>query len=315
MQCIKKEAKVFITGVARSGTTLLSEILSNHSELAITHETHYFRKYWNKNSNVNQTLFKSFLSSPEFAQFGFSEEEINFIKKQVSDNQKDIVDGTIFDLIGSKFINKKKKKYWGEKTPSHHLHIPLIATLFPDAKFICIIRDPRDICLSLKKVPFNTGSPISIARRWKRYIKLSFEYKTKYKDRYLEIKYEDLLNSPKDILEKICDHIGLSYEPDLLKWTKASPQTFDMDKEYWKQKALRSIDKTNCKKWVKEMKHGEISFFQQYLGRELKFYGYDIIVDKININSCLEYIRIIFHWSIIVLSNLVLRLKTIILKS
>ena len=156
----KRNLQIFIVGMARSGTTLLSEILNSHSQIAVTHETHYFRKYWEKpelSSQENRKrLLLSFLNSKEFLQFDFSE-KLNDVIYQEALRKLDNGQSEFLGIVLDKFIIKKNKLYWCEKTPSHLLHVPEISQLFPGSKFICLIRDPRDVCLSLKKVPFNAG--------------------------------------------------------------------------------------------------------------------------------------------------------------
>jgi hypothetical protein len=70
---------IFIVGMARSGTTLLSEILNAHSRIAVSPETHYFRKYWagEQKSNLERrlALAEEFLAGAEFKQFGYTKEQ------------------------------------------------------------------------------------------------------------------------------------------------------------------------------------------------------------------------------------------------
>jgi hypothetical protein len=298
--------QIFIVGMARSGTTLLSEILNTHSKIVVSPETHYFRKYWlnDKQASLKKRvkLSKKFLACDEFKQFGFSIEEKKEIECEILESLKS-GKTEILSNIQTRYRLREKKPFWAEKTTAHLMYIPEIARLFPAGKFICITRDPRDICLSLKKVPFNAGSTMSIARRWKRYASRTSLYKDTYKNRFLEIRYEELIVNPEQVIKKICMFLGIDYESNMLNRNKA-PATFDKDQEYWKMKATRPIDKNNCGKWKKEMNVGEVYFFQKFLAKEMGMYNYEKQPIECNFHVRLEMMKITGYWFLAAALNL-----------
>ena len=300
------EPQIFIVGMARSGTTLLSEILNTHSKIVVSPETHYFRKYWlnDKQASLQKRvkLSEIFLASDEFKQFGFSVEEINEIECEILEGLKSGHTEILSNIL-TRHRLRKKKPLWAEKTTAHLMYIPEIARLFPAAKFICITRDPRDICLSLKKVPFNAGSTMSIARRWKRYAIRTSLYKDTYKNNFLEIKYEELIVNPEQVIKNICMFLGIDYESNMLNRNRA-PATFDKDLEYWKMNATRPIDKNNCGKWKKEMNMGEVYFFQKFLAKEIEIYNYEKLPLESNFHVRLEMMKITGHWFLTAVLNL-----------
>ncbi len=301
---------VFIVGMARSGTTLLSEILNAHSSIAVSPETHYFRKYWadEEKSTLEKrlALTEEFLAGDEFKQFGYSNEQKEEIRAEVFAAIRK-GQSQILDIVLTRYRLKHNKPVWCEKTPVHMLYLAHIANLFPQSKFICLVRDPRDTCLSLKKVPFNAGSTVSIARRWKRYARLSVLYQNEYPDSFRVIKYEDLIRRPEQQALKICRFLNIDFQSEMLN-QKNDPATFDGQKEYWKLNATKPIDQNNYDKWKHEMKPGEIYFLQKYLGREMGRYNYAIKPEILNFNILKQLIAIAAHWCLTVMTNLSLRL-------
>jgi len=90
----------------------------------------------------------------------------------------------------------KKKQRWTEKTPDNIFHVDFINKLFPNCQFINVIRDVRDIVCSHKD-RWGSKTIFSAIKKWNRSIDLTFEYRTKFnKERYLEIRYEELVNNP-----------------------------------------------------------------------------------------------------------------------
>lgn len=304
---------IFIVGMARSGTTLLSEILNNHSKIAVSPETHYFSKYWadsNKASLKKRTrLSEQFLISDEFKQFGFSDRETDEIAHEIREGLKN-GQTEFFTTIMHRFRLKAQKPIWAEKTTAHLMYIPEIAHLIPGGSFISITRDPRDVCLSLKKVPFNPGSSISIARRWRRYVTRTEYYHNRYENRFHEIKYEDLVTDPQPTVKKICDFLGVQFESSMLNRAQM-PATFNIDHEYWKMNATRPIDSKNFGKWKNEMSPGEIYFFQKFLAKEMKLYSYEILPIRFTFHFILEILRIFAHWALTVALNIVRRIAGI----
>lgn len=308
---IRETAKaIFIVGMARSGTTLLSEILNAHSQIAASPETHYFRKYWTDEQKSTMEkriiLTEEFLDGNEFKQFGFSKKQKQEIRAELlAAIRKGLPQ--ILDVVLTHYRLKHNKPIWCEKTPVHMLYLPHIAKLFPEAKFIFLVRDPRDICLSLKKVPFNAGSTVSIARRWKRYARLSVSYQRQYQGKLLVVKYEDLIRQPERQIMKICQFLNIDYQSDMLK-QENGPATFDGEKEYWKLNAIKPIDKNNYDKWRYEMKPGEIYFLQKYLRREMRYYNYAVQPKMLNVDVVWQLVAIAAHWCLTVLTNISLRI-------
>lgn len=300
--------QLFIVGMARSGTTLLSEIFNSHSAISISHETHYFRNFWSIHKVLNSrnfpSFFERFIKSKAFAQFKFTEKERQDIEKELSASS-DINHSLLLNTVFYKFAQKHKKKIWGEKTTDHLLYFKAISGLFPESKFVCIIRDPRDVYLSLKRVPFHTGNPVSIARRWKRYYKASHIYKRSFKTRFIEIRYEDLLLTTEKVLQEICNFLQVPFESNMVERSHRGTSTFDKTEEYWKVKALEPIDRNNYAKWMQSMTPGELLFFQWYLSRELRDCGYEVKPVRLDYKVCSEIFLFFFNWMIIITSNIV----------
>ena len=87
------------------------------------------------------------------------------------------------------------KIIWGDKTPNYLLYLPLLKTLFPKAKFVHIIRDVRDYCLSINAAW--QKNPYRAAQRWHDSIKkCRKDGKTLPQGDYMEINYEALIDDP-----------------------------------------------------------------------------------------------------------------------
>lgn len=273
---------IFIVGMPRSGTTLLNYILHAHSKISIAPETHFFDKFFNKYKNILSyspnkkiEMLNSYLNGEDIEILDFTKEE-----------KKEIIDSTIlsdfklkktFYEILNKYSEKTNSKIFGEKTPAHLEYIETINKWFPNAKFIIIYRDPRDVCLSLKNVPWNNGNSETNAKRWNKYIELSNKYKqnNQISPKLLEIKYEELISNPIEVVKEICSHIEVSYEEQMLKYYEnITTKSKELELVTWKNKNKESIDKNNFNKWISKLSLDEIKKIETITSPNLKDKGY-----------------------------------------
>ena len=142
---------VFIVGCPRSGTTLLRRIVDAHPQLAITPETQWIPAYYKKRLGltpeglVTPELIPRLLEHRKFFQLQLSREELErLITLPQPVPYASFVTG-IFDLYGK----IRGKSLVGDKTSGYVLKLRMLHDLWPTAKFVHLIRDGRDVCLSI----------------------------------------------------------------------------------------------------------------------------------------------------------------------
>ena len=151
----------FIVGSPRSGTTLLRTMLDSHPAIWIPPEApfivHRYSKYQNLSELGNKEdykkLFWKIVKAPCFKM-------IDFIPsfEKIWANLKRPSYASLMDSIFNEYILYKEKSIWGSKTPIFALHISLLCQLFPQAKYIHLVRDGRDVAASCKD---RWGSPVA----------------------------------------------------------------------------------------------------------------------------------------------------------
>lgn len=116
------------------------------------------------------------------------------------------------------FASLDSKVRWCEKTPMHALHIKTLATIFPNSKFIHMIRDGRECAVSFhRRWGYN---PYRTICRWKELIISAQSQGKKLPGRYMEIRYEDLTAEPNLHMTKICKFLEIEYTPELLSLSR-----------------------------------------------------------------------------------------------
>ena len=264
---------LFIIGMPRSGTKLLRTILNNHSNIYIPDVetlfiTRILKKYGGKNlSDKDAKEVKQIIQDSLFYFYYFKDRSFDF-PTSLSNNE------TAVSLLDTFFENlsntqNKKMKIIGDKSPNYIFDIDILSRYYPKAKFIHIIRDPRDIVVSMNNA-WNKNVFRS-AYRWALGIE-SFNKANKLNS--IEIRYEDLLNNSKDVVKSICYFLNVPFEDKMMKISKSV-------ENYGSAKGMSGILQSNTKKYRDKLTEKQIKLIEGYTFKYLKKYGYSLDSDQI----------------------------------
>lgn len=216
-----------IVGAPRSGTTLLRFMLDSHPDMAIPPETGFLMEGKNLKGSDDDSREKFFHTvtayppeAPNWKDFQIPKEI--FYERLLELHPFSTTEG--FRLFYQMYAERFNKKLWGDKTPLYCNNLNEIEELLPEARFIHLIRDGRDVAVSLRKQWFSPGHDIEIqAQYWLNNVQTA-RSQGKRRKHYLEIRYEDLLQNPEKILKQVCNFIGLEFSEDMLRYYERTPQ-------------------------------------------------------------------------------------------
>ncbi len=267
---------VFVVGMPRSGTTLLSSMLGAHSDLVMAPETHYFTRCWTgeplSGAADAKRMLDRLLQQPGIADMELSDEERATIRAQAE--MPEPTHASVLRTVIETFAARTSARAWGEKTPDHLRYVPEMARQFPKAVFLAIVRDPRDVCLSLQSVPWNRDTLLEQAWTWRSYVDRMEDYRADYPDRFFDLRYEDLITHPARELRAVCDFLAMPFEPGMLAFHRQEGRSFDADREPWKEKSAQAVDPTNRQKWRTQMPEAERVIVERIVGNRLDTYDY-----------------------------------------
>ena len=159
----------FIVGVNRSGTTLLRLMLDSHPQMTIPPETHFVPemiRLARRENTTRKRLVRAATDHPRWGDFGLEEEVLLGRLQEVKPlNPADAI-RVFYDL----YAEKEGKPRWGDKTPRYMRAMPRIERALPEARFIHLIRDGRDVALSQaeRAIDGEVPSITEVAERWRR---------------------------------------------------------------------------------------------------------------------------------------------------
>ncbi len=218
----RSKAPVFVLGCGRSGTKLLYHTLLSAGGFAVYHaESNAFNLIGLRFGNLarrenRRVLLDHWLRSKLFYRSGLSREEI---EPRILEDCRSA--GDFLRILMETIAHKQGVERWAECTPLHLLYLPLIKKLVPDALIVHIIRDGRDVAVSLDRIGWI--KPLSWDRKrkllapaifWKWIVGKGRKYGRALGGDYLEVHYEDVVARPRETLARIgafIDH-DLNYD-------------------------------------------------------------------------------------------------------
>ena len=210
----------FVVGMNRSGTTLLRMMLDAHPQLTIPPETHFVPdliKAVREDDATPESALAAMKSAREWGDFGFSDEEMLGRLRALPKLKPGPAVRTFYEA----YMEQQGKSRWGEKTPTYVQKMKLIQRALPEARFIHVIRDGRDVALSVLDRTVRELTAADVARRWQKKITKAREDSPQLRH-YTEIRYEDLILDTEPVLRRVCEFIELPWDEGMMSYHERS---------------------------------------------------------------------------------------------
>jgi sulfotransferase family protein len=279
----------FVVGVNRSGTTLLRMMLDAHPELTIPPETHFVPELIEAAEGPSPTpesLLATITRQREWGDFGLSEEELLDRFRAI----EPLNAGDALREFYSAYAERVGKPRWGEKTPIYVKSMRRIERALPEARFVHVIRDGRDVALSIRDRAVKEHPIDRIAERWVRRITRARE-QAKRLEHYEEIRYEALVLDTRATLERVCEVFELPWDDALLDYHERSADRLEEMKRELPESGKRTTlsverrmatharttekpDPRRVSRWRESMDRGDREQFESIAGPLLAELGY-----------------------------------------
>ncbi|HEU5399482.1 MAG TPA: sulfotransferase [Gammaproteobacteria bacterium] len=198
------QAPVFLVGFPRSGTTLLDQILSSHPRIAVLEERGVLL--------------------PALQEFAGDEAGIARLMS-LDAAGRDARKQRYLQLAGQALGRPLEGRLLVDKLPLYTLFMPVIRRLFPDARFIFAVRDPRDVVLSCFMHAFGLNEAMrhfltleGSADFYAAVMDVGIAAIEKMPDQALRLDYEALVDDPEAQGRRLCAFLGVEWEPGMLRF-------------------------------------------------------------------------------------------------
>lgn len=276
---------VFIVGCQRSGTTLLRRMVDANPHIAIVHESRWVPGWFERRigmtpeGRVTPEIIPLLLDNPRFALMEIEHQDLEDLLADNGSMPYTVFMTGVYDLYGK----KRGKNLVGDKTPSYVRSIPTLHHLWSDARFVHIIRDGRDVCLSAMNwksggelrrrfVPLHEEPVTTTAAWWDWLVRSGREAgETLPPNLYHEVRYESLVSDPAAECESLCDFLDLPYDEAMVRFHEGRerPKPGRSAKNAW----LRVTP--GLRDWTTDMSPRDIERFEATAGELLDELGYE----------------------------------------
>ena len=233
---------LFVLGSPRSGTRMLGRLLDGHPQIAVVHEARFVpgwfkhRRGVTADGYVTRELVERLVEFERFEHLGLAREDLERLLATDEPVPYAAFVSGLFDLVG----RARGKRLVADKSPRYVRNIPTLHELFPRAKILHLLRDGRDVALSVaswKKVAVRgdlvaryatwQDDPVStIALWWELEVRLGCEDgRALGPDLYGETRYEALVADPAGECARLCTFLGVPYDDAMVASTAERPPT------------------------------------------------------------------------------------------
>jgi hypothetical protein len=264
-----RSTPVQIIGHARSGTSILADVLRRYLQISFGTESQYIFRFARKLShygdlsnepNIRRLIAdvcqeRCFRRWRKYDAFVIDPEQV--FRDLPSRTYRGVIESTFVQLARHSGMTR-----WGDKTPEYVLDLPGLFALFPDAQYVHIVRDGRDVALSILEQGFGAKNVYRAATDWRHQITLVQTFAaTLPPEQYLEIRYEDFLGDTPRTFERLMAFLGVDIAPaDVARLTR------DL---------LQELKTGNFNKWRDRLSPAEQRLYERIAGDVLAHYGYD----------------------------------------
>ncbi|MEW5985388.1 MAG: sulfotransferase [Chloroflexota bacterium] len=287
-------APIFVVGPPRSGTTLMGQILGRHPQVFSPGETHFFEDLWSRRGQLGPLTHETEIGAAVdclltlFGRFNFPNTQRlveQVIEREALVAQVKSAGGgyaALYSAFMGQLARSQGKQLFVDDTPRHLYHLPAIWQLWPEARIIGCVRDPRDFLCSYKHYwRRSTESerikalyhPIVTSLLWRSAAGLLLRYGGAIEPiapwqagrRLLLVHYEQLVSQPDMEIERVCRFLGLAFTPAMTA-VESHNSSF--------ASAATGIFTTSVGRWHGDLTLEEVWWLQKLARRPMVALGY-----------------------------------------
>lgn len=272
------DSPFFVVGNDRSGTTLLRLILDRSREAAVPPESMFLldfapvRRRGGLDDHERATRFCAEVwSHPRVRAWGLTGEAPEVPGGLSHEEAYRFAVEAPFRA----YAGREGKERFGDKTPAYLFAFDELFAVWPAARAVVLVRDARDVALSVRSVPFGPNNTYTAAGWWRKGVRAGLEAQSRYPEQVLTVRYEDLVRDPETVVQEVCRHVGLGYNTEMLA-VEASPPEKVLGSPTGTLAPLEPISADGSGRFEAEMSAEDRRIVESVAGNELRALGYEV---------------------------------------
>lgn len=277
------QSPFFIVGCGRSGTTLLRRMLDQHPLIAVPVESLFMIDYLRARDQAPADVFRRLVvEEHEFREWALE------IQPDELQGCTDVV--ALLNHLHERYAAQHGARYWGQKTPRFIRYGELLKQVYPHAKFIHVVRDPRAVVSSLRNSNVHRSNVYYGASRWLKDVEAGAQLKQRYPDDVLEIAYETLIADTERVLRQVAEFLGIGFDAAMLNYHRQQDAAYGAYHAQIHANLQAPPKKDRIDAWRQELMPQEIALVEQICAPLMPRYAYtpeaaDVIIPPGMVNS------------------------------
>lgn len=272
----------FLFGMERSGTTLLSMMVGAHSRIAVPLATTgmwiHFGQQISSNGKFETKEQLNDLIDDILGHERIELWDAELDRDRILENLPLGDYGAVICRVQAEYARKKDKAYWANIDIATLDQMDLVNQWVPDARFVHIVRDGRDVALSHQTMPYGAGNIAECARAWKMRIGTSVKMgRILGPDRYHVLRFEDLVLDSETVLRKLCRFLGVAFDPSMLRYSEMADDKIPDSRRWLWPEISKPPQNAKVDRWRHAMSRSQRIVFEDVAGDSLREWGYETL--------------------------------------
>jgi len=269
----------FLVGSERSGTTLFRLMLDAHPDMAVPPESYFIVDLYRRRKNFERAgrpydtiaVANDLAGSRWFRGWGMPPKELATAMRR----EEGVDFAEAMRKVYRGYARMHGKSRYGDKTPAYVQHMRVLGEIFPEARFVHIIRDGRNVALSLTEVKWGPTDVVEGALQWRERVLRGRRAGAELgADRYLEARYERLVAEPEPVLREVSGFIELPFDETMLRHSETAGARIPGRPDGLHQRAA-TAPVVGIRDWRQDMAHEDLEAVEAAAGDLLDDLGYE----------------------------------------
>ncbi len=283
-------APILVTGADRSGTTLLYTLLASHPRIMMVRRTNLWRWFDNKFGSLadRANLERCLEMMMHYERLSVLAPDPASIVREFETGEPTY--GRLFESIFSQQAARLGYPRWGDKSLHTELVADRVFSEWPEARMIQVVRDPRDRYASvLGRADPETHRNASILARWIRSTRAALRNKDRYPNRYLVLRYEDLVADPEAWTREVCRFVGEDFHPVMMQMRGGDLRSMEGSNSSFDSVPPGVISTRSVGRYASTLSPRTVTYIETLCGSLMHSFGYESEARKLGLAESMRH--------------------------